>query len=473
MSEVVWPAQRGAPRKLPWDTTALDTERPNTYVRVAWLLRANRLASEYGAVTAARWRKVLDLPEEVNSDPTLSRLESGRGPVSTTILNRYESLLGMHPGTLRGVTDAMCRALDPASLPSRQATVTPYSIDVLDERIAAGVATGADWLTLTDLLASPGADHLPGRVVEEWVAALAFEFSRSSGEEYATRLEALCAFVASPRYTHRAERVIREVADLPGNPHVAELYDVLGDSVRPGIVEDLTREFVRSSGRRLWGMTLALTCHMGYGSVSPQDEALIRRAAKQRASEPACAELARQLVHALDLRHREPVRERGLDGHLRNAPGLRTYLDAVRESGAPEDQMLQRLLQEALTTVFLERTHHSQMLILVSPYRRVIADTALDIMTAPQRTEAERRAAGRLVGTLADETHHARLISLAYDSGVAGVAARRALLNQRTRPSGIPDGLDDGRWNGHSVARGWWREHGIRPDDLERARQVQ
>lgn len=387
-----WPTIRGQPRQLPFDGTPLVGAQADVPARIGWLLRINRLGSAFGSMTATKWTVELGL--EVSRHTEISKLERGSKGPSAIVLNRYERALGYDPGTFRGVVDGVRRRLDPKARSSRTRQLHSWSIDELDDAIAAGIATGEQWLHLADFLISTEPTALPRRIVGEWMSVLARELTMSRGLHVAPRLEALCVLAASSKRALQLEEAIWRLVDQAPE-HARRLISILGSSTRPGVVPDLVSLMTDERTEHLYGAAAALSDQLACGHVRPGHLDGLRDVAGMKGSLNGA--LARGLLvsagahdHSDERAHRLTV------ARMQRAPGLQRYVRAIQQTGAPEDPMVKRLLQESLVPILPGRALPAQMLIAASPYRDSIIEEATAISHDATASHEERQAVGNL-----------------------------------------------------------------------------
>src|SRR5436190_4435062 len=104
--------QPRTPRGRPYRQMGSSTGISDTVLRLAWLLRVNRLLSDdpqwtKTAAFAAAFRGG-GYPRSI-SESTVSRWETGVGRPSLPAVRRYEELLGLPPGLLVAMADTMAR----------------------------------------------------------------------------------------------------------------------------------------------------------------------------------------------------------------------------------------------------------------------------------------------------------------------------------------------------------------------------
>ncbi|BDZ59848.1 hypothetical protein [Barrientosiimonas endolithica] len=471
------------------DDTKFDEATVNSRIRTAWLLRSRRLASDFGDEPDRSWIAALRDPA-IRSTPTLTRAETGTGRVGVGTIYRYERRLGVTDGALRGPIDSMTRALDPRRLrviaPERDREGRARQLNELDARIMTGLATGRTWTDAADLLTGDGGLSILDRTREEWLQALCSELLRSTRLEQAARLEALCRLAADPSHADAVERTIRDVAGQPGCPRKHNLLDVLGDSVAPGIVPRLVDDLETTGGAEHFGSYLALTCQLAYGEIDHAVRTRLQRLLDAMVcdSDGTRAALARSLRSRLDAP--TPAGQASAAAVRESGPYVRA---AFLESGMT-DPVLQRLVLEALGHDHAERRHHAVVLLGASPYRKVVAQVALDALRsgslsplARPRTAyivletAGREATGTLLGLLHDGKREHRVLAastlLSWKRPPDGLAP--AVLAER---SGSRDLAIDaaGMWGHESLSAfglrdprvQWWTSHGPAVDDAAR-----
>ena len=463
-----WLSTRGRPPLLPTDRTPLRGARVDAAARIAWLLRVNRLAGRY-SVTADFLGELGERGFKLSS-AILSRGETGAEPVSLRLISAYESLLELPEGHLLGVSEGVHGLFGPALAPEPESMWSRGALADLwadaETRIEAETITGIEWLTLARVLSS-SAGLLPPSVLHDWFGVLVSQTMRSVGRAYTTRMRALSLLV-SGRYTRTA--VFDEIRDATAQPGVQQVVDVLsalGDSTDPATLRWLIHLLRDADGPHQVGAATALLTSLVTGGLPadlvPELTRAILLAARNRPeqglppfwlAQRLSSQLTRDVVAALGRypASTEPGARIDSPAHL-----TRYLRAAVRLSGI-DDPMLDRLLREGLSPDFIERRHHALLLLRFSPYRDVLADTALDLLTAPDAGPA----AGHLLTYLAGPAQRDRLLTASTDgegdrpgemlvalANAGGVPDRVPLADRAADPDQAADAVYAAGMSGH------------------------
>lgn len=198
-------------------------------VRIGWLLKMARVADPAGI--ARQQRDMVERLAEIGirtSVSSLSRLEAGQR-VSNDLLEGYETVLSLRPGTLRGPIDALLRTHGGAPIERR-----PPTLPTLEEwsaayrRIRVAEPQGIDWLHFADMMAAPGVLGLPADLAAPRIERLARELSRSVGVAHLLRYEALAQLRCSS-YHDLVLEVVRQLVDDPATQVLYDLMAVLAE----------------------------------------------------------------------------------------------------------------------------------------------------------------------------------------------------------------------------------------------------
>lgn len=448
----MWVSGRGRPRDLPVDTTPLRGARIDVRARVAWLLRTSRMASPYGG-TGREFAARLTLAGHPFNESRVSRAEAARDDISGALVLAYERALRMPSGYLSGVCEALNRSLGTgehghAKVWSRTDVVR--RLTEIDVAIGAGRVTGGDWLALAQLLDQPGGAMLPRRLQREWNYQLVTEMMRSLGPAYISRYAALARMIGNEDSRHPTADVVREAAFESGAQGKIDALTLLGEVPDPVLVAELTGYLTEQVGAIRHGAARALLQLITTGRLTREQAQTVSVAVLELArahpgdeggvdafmvARRLSLELTRKVVTLLGWNPGAAG-----DGARIEAPArLASYVcEAEAESGVLGDAMLERLLREGLSNDFEERRHVALMLLTVSPYRDVLADTAVQVAETVHDPVA-RGAAGHLLTYLAGERQQSSLVKMLERDELD---LQRVALGGLAHGAGVPLDID-------------------------------
>ena len=422
---MVWGAMRGRPRDLPYDKTPLRGAHVDTKVRIAWLMRVSRMASAQGGTGAAFCRLLAEHGYPIGVS-ALSRRESGQEDIPPAMMSAYERVLGLPTGQLRGAAEAQRRALDGAPRPASVAPMTRLELadelGRIDDLINSGGMRGGDWLSLAEVMSQPGGPILPPSIQQKWIYRLLTEMIRSVQGAYTARLEALSNLMVDPLTRDTVRDAIRTHINEPGAQAVVDAVSVLGEVHDPEVLDEALELFVTKRGLVRRGAAAGLLQPIVLGRLTSDEVQKVRRAilAVVRKDPDDGAHSAFMLAQRISLEMtREVVGVLGHNpgnkpagAHIQTPAALHEYLSAAEAvSGIHGDKMLERLLREALSDDFVERQHHALMLLVVSPYRNCLAETAIQLVDG-SADSVVRDAAGHMLGYLSGEQQTDHLVKL-------------------------------------------------------------
>lgn len=489
-----WARIRGAPRRLASDGHDLLDPRIDVTARTAWLLRVSRLASPWGATTAERFvDRLAEVGYPDRHGSQVSIWESGRAPLPLGLVGAYERALDRAPGELLGAVGGM-QQTERAAVPDRTTGDRADAfrrLSILDELIAADRASGADWIALAQMLTDPRVTPPAESTVRRWCHVLTVEMLRSGHFDYSARWTALSILLSDPLLSVIAEHEIIAAVGEAGVPLARNGWDVLSQSRRPGIAGALIDRLEPGDDERNLGLSFGLATMIGRVELSRDD--VLRLTPRLRSLSTEGSSLDEELGFMLAARlgpsflaavGHPPPAPWAHRRYLEQPPHFAQYLDAVRSSsGLDHDEMIERLLQEALSEVLVEKRQLAHQLIGASPYRDAVARTALEVATRSGDAYA-RYAAANLLRQLAPDDR-ALLVGL-LDSpdptvrangviavGRAGVREGVPALLELTRDSqlrpsalmalgmiGAATGAND---SAELRASQWWLRHGGTP----------
>jgi len=445
-----WLPGRGRPVAIPHDRTPLRGRSIDTRARVAWLLRINRLA--YSPGPASDFVKKLRDHGCILGSSTLCRYETGSEPVPLLVIRAYELALGLPPGQLVGACGGLERVFGSAIAAEPDADTVLTRAELIaalsewESRIAGGSMHGMDWIRLAEVMCCRSELVLPPSVMHSWAATLATETVRSVREAYTTRSRALGLMLADVGIGRRVLQAIEEVTRAPGAQSVTRVLALLGGSSDPTVTRWLIKSFWESEGEHQWGAAYGLLLQVCRGTLSGDLVPLVSDVVLHAAGEgldrglPAfmlaqrlSAELTQQVVARLGC-YPAPT---GAGARVQSPAGLRHYRAAALLESGLDDPMLDRLLREALSPDFVERRHHSSLLLAASPYRDILADVALGLLSNPTEPYVEDSASNCL-GYLAGGAQRAKLMK-----SLATLPRRRGtVLRALAQCGGVSEAVD-------------------------------
>lgn len=392
--------RRGRPQRLPEDPHTLSSGKVGCDQRVAWLLTVSRvlgpdpdLARREGFIAALKARGVAVDASRV------SRWESGLQPLPAAVTATYESVLGLPEGWLVAVANGLRRSFgDGPSVrrnPAHERPLNNTEVESLLERGEQGVATGAHWLRLTDELNRYDKVFLRER---EWAQVnhqLITELGRAVGAGYVRRYEAAAAFISHPVARQHLLMAIGRFVTAPDAQVVAPVLNLLAE-VPDRAAAELTLRLLSADTqnvylRRAASSVAAIKLARGHfdESALPQLESHVLGALRRGESLDGrldSFDLAVRLPEHSWERVAGGLRTRRAFGLVTNArtcdelvPSTRAaslvadlapaiQADTHSHQSQEPDQMLRRLLREALLHSHKPRRHHAALLIAASPY---------------------------------------------------------------------------------------------------------
>ncbi len=444
---MTWVPRRGRPVQMPGDQTPLRGSTVNAQARIAWLLRVSRLARYHGST-----RQFIDDLAAHGRDlgpTTLSRFETGQDPVPPSVVRGYEKALGMPSGGMLG----MCQRIDRVFGPALANEPKPMMSRVewgnvasrLEECLQSGAMTGIRWIRAAEAMTHPTGILWPPSALESVMHDLITEVMRSVGAAYISRMHAMSLLLTDPVYGLGVVDMVEQLTSAPGAQRVDGVIGVLGDSSDPRVIRWLVRHFDLTDGRHQWGAARGLVTAIARRALPADLAPDITRAIQTAASDgprrgaPAFV-LAQRLSPQLA---RDVVRRMGevpasmVDGARLEAPaGLSRYRSAALNESGLDDMMLDRLLREALSPDFFERRHFALLMLMLSSYREVLADVALDVLVG----DGQPRVADSSVPCLRYLAHPGQrsgLIQLLADPRY-----RMTALASLAHAGGIPEDVD-------------------------------
>ncbi|RNI21189.1 hypothetical protein EFY87_13045 [Flexivirga caeni] len=382
---------------------------------------------------------------------TLCRYETGAEPVPASVVCAYELALGLPEGQLLGVCAGVDRMFGSglASETSPEGMSRAMLVESLagwEARVAGGSMRGADWVRMAEVLSQPSGLVLPPSVVRSWLGQLVAETLRSVNDAYTMRAHALGLLLGEPGISRIVLDIIEEAVAEPGAQSVTKVIALLGSSPDTAVLDWLIDRFERSTGEVQWGAAHGLLSQICRGTLPIERVPGISRGVLNAAAEgldrgrPAfmvaqrlSADLTQQVVARLGC-YPAPVVS---GARVQSPAGLSAYRSAALHVSGLDDPMVDRLLREALSPDFVERRHHSSLLLAASPYRNALANAAVRMLASSAEPYVRESAAHLLTYVAGREQRH-DLVGM-----LATVPQHRAsLLVALTRCGGVPMTVD-------------------------------
>jgi hypothetical protein len=435
--------RRGRPYRLPSDPTPISDRVPGLGHRLAWLLGASRVyATDPHLARRDNFIAALQDVGTVADTTRLSRWESGRVAVPMSVVRAYEQVLGLPTGQLvigaSGLVRGGERTTPRAEAPQGDPTQAHLRLDELFEKVLAGRAPGHVWLELCDHLTRQEHLYLLPDTWRQISDLLASELGRSSGLAYVARFEALRMLVANPTSRRHAVRAIGAVVTHPATVFMIHPLVLLQEVDDEQAWDLLTRLLQGPPSTLRAGAAWAVSGKVARGDFA--DPALegvesivleIFQRSRSSLERLDALTLVRALpstsqgrigLHlldkdtrtALDLAHRtaeirDAHRARSISSKIADAAQNATAIDYP----VGQDQMLHRLVREALFHVEHGRRHQAALLLAASPYRSCLAEQLL--VHSVRGEEAAAVLALTALFQIADAAQRPTLVQLAVD----------------------------------------------------------
>lgn len=442
----------GRLQRIAQDGTPINAAQPDINARIGWLLAMSRLHHPDPSFGDGRvFVEALGDVGQPTSRSLLSRWESGEIPVSYEGMSAYEQVLGLPRGTMSSITGYI-RATMPGVRarvvrPKLDPTTREFSrqTDELIEKAEDGTASAADWQELGWALACVPLVHLRASTWERVAHHLVFRLPRTTKLAYRQYTTAATNLATVERAQDYLVDAIKHYLADPGvqvitNP--AGLLDRLPTRDAARLTFDLIANPVNDAvfGVSVWiAATKVERKHFTPEERAELDMLVLRlwRSNPAKASETLAELIAHlpegmrsALVQAATRAGRRKlgyVVEHGEDVVASRARAISSELaeaarkDAPQEPAYVEDQMLARLVREALFHRDSERRHLASMLISASPFCDPLTDRLIDLMSDPGLPPAARARSATLVRYLATDRHRMRLLGFLghHDEDVA------------------------------------------------------
>lgn len=460
---------RGRPFRFAEDLSQVGATQGGGDVRAGWLLAVTRLYSTRSGSTSRRaFAEGLRGLGVTCDEARLSRWESGKLRAPAAAVSAWERVAEVPTGRLSAVIAGL-REVTP--LPSSDPATYSTRLDTLIGRLDGGTARGPDWLEAAQLLAGQPWTYLVPEHWERLTTTLAREMLRAVDSEFVARYEALRTLLVLPS---SSRHVLRAIGSLVTDPRAqwARMPTVLLQELDHPAAQDVTIKVLatgRPSARRgaAWAAATKLVRgHFDAGETRQLDSLVAVRlltgedvdldlldvaARLPDAGSSRVAAVLRGSERAATLRHllrtgevvgREEVRE------IVTPVARRAQATLTGGVALETDQMLHRLLREALFHGHQQRRHQATLLLAASPYRTGVADQLLELTGRPPEVSRHISATLR---HLAVPHHAAGLHSVATGSSSPEVRAHALRGLGDLGELALLDGADHDRR--HAVAR--------------------
>ncbi|MGA8847055.1 MAG: hypothetical protein WB471_10620 [Nocardioides sp.] len=394
---------RGRPQRLPVDATDWTSPDFDSARRVAWLLAVTRLLSPV-SLAGGRAAFIESMAQHGQRLDTsrVSRLEAGDHLPPAAVIAGYELVTGAPEGSLQSVSSCLRRMGGAPRQTERHPLLSTGDLDTIFDRIERRRATGSDWLRLSWELEDRDRVYLPPSTWGTLTQQLMAELTCSSGLAYVRRHHAAAIMLRQPSGHRHLTLGIGRFVMHPDVQSVAPALSLLKEVPDDSALDLVVRLMNGSSPllrRGAAGVVGALAARDGF-LHEDRSQALER----YLVSELRRPNLVEQHPDVLDLASRLPAEsyervvatiedprtratvsractsvelvERDMSRSVCEA--IATYAEAASGRAAQDpDQMLRRLLREAMFHLHRERRELAALVLVASPYARPIAAACL------------------------------------------------------------------------------------------------
>ncbi len=434
--------RRGRPYQIPEDTTSLRSPTADVDARVGWLLLMSRLHHpEPGFALGESFNAALQSVGLRADRSAVSRWESGKVTPRYSVLQAYELALGMPPGQLTSVVNALRRALGGEGLPAWMPVLDPKSssfhdeLDRLFEALVEGPGTGPEWTSLAHHVAATDTMYVPSAVWKQLSQRLVQQMSRSVGITYLQRFEAM-RLLLEHRIAH--PWLLHAVGEFLDDPAVQIINDPIGvlelSRASEAAAVILDTFFTTQSLDVFWAAAEAVAIKIEEDCYTDAQIARIEGVVSARLKGPqATASGFEDLIMALPERSQERLlyASRGVTGHEELAQAAahgerfspvttrrvsQRVAEAVRErlpasNLYDEDKMTPRLIREALFAARGNRTHYACIFLHGSPIRSPLSAALADEIEAVGLDDPMTPRFVRLIRYLASPSQEEQMLS--------------------------------------------------------------
>lgn len=456
--------RRGRPPQMPDDLTSMDEGYYDPWARTAWLLVTCR---SLGRETAYADRSVfVEALRDAGVTVDLSRLsrwESGQHAITFKAMRGYETVLGLPEGALVAAHRQLVRDSDPAGKePERvsfadRAQTAPDALilGLIDQATASSKPmTGGDWLTLVTELEHFELVLLPTRQWSLLCERLVQELARTTGVDQLRRYEALNTLVSHPVGQRHVLHALGQWLTDDGVQVVVPMLGLLQRLEDPA-ASALVLKLLDADNKALaLGAIQVAATKVARGHFSGAPLAQLEQHAIRGLLVPAYkrgADLLDLLTHlpddsfarALRTLKDGPLRTRvlvaretkdlaGKDASRRLSREVATQVQMMTPAvyTAEPDQLLQRLVREALFHVSGNRRRLATYTLGLSPYAPAVADCFIQLADPERELLGDR--AWEAIWALGHGNRREDVVSL-VDTEHAWIQ-RRALISLARSP---------------------------------------
>lgn len=459
--------RRGRPYRFPEDNSPLTGVHGGVDQRVAWLLSASRIhAADPDLAHRDKFVEVLKAQGTAADQARVSRWESGSQRVPDRVIAAYETALGLSPCYLSSVAQGLRRSLEPNAVYVETSAAPPKELheelDRLFESVDDDEAHGADWIALTNYLATHPEIYMRPRSWEQLTESLISQIGRSVNSSYIRRFESLRTLVRHPIAQRHVVKTIGRFVTDPAAQVVMHPLTLLQEVEHPQAA-DVTLRLLMSSAVGMLQQGAAWTTaakvargHFDQDGLARLEVILARLLAEgsPALSEADVLDIAARLPEDALSRLRHAIRDSQTIARLdllmktgEMLPETTTRRVAARVATAAQeatpppyriepDMMLQRLVRVALFHGHQERRHQAGVLLSVSPYRAGVAEALCEVIEVADDTVANL--AAMLLRQVATEQQRGHLRRWAQDASRRQVRGASILTLGR-----LPEGLHE------------------------------
>ena len=446
--------RRGRPYRFPEDNSPLTRVHGGVDQRVAWLLSASRIhADDPDLAHREKFVEVLKAQGHAADQARVSRWESGSQRVPDRVVSAYETALELSPSHLASAIQGLRRSLEPNATNVETLCTPPKELheelDRLFESVDDDCCHGADWIALTNYLATHPEIYMRPRSWEQLTESLISQAARSVDGAYTRRFESLRTLVRHPIAQRHVVKTIGRFVTDPAAQVVMHPLTLLQEVEHPQAADVTLRLLMGGAvGMLQQGAAWTTAAKVARGHFDNEGLARLQSILVTLLAEghPALPEsdildIAVRLPESALTRLRHVIRDSQtiarLDLMLKTGEVLpetttrrvSARVAATAQEATPPpyriepDMMLQRLVREALFHGHQERRHQAAVLLSVSPYRAGVAAGLCEIVEIADDTVANR--AAMLLRQLATEQQREELRRWARDDSrrqIRGVA---------------------------------------------------
>lgn len=395
---------RGRPQRLPVDPTSWQSADLACSQRIAWLLAVTRLLSP--ASRSGGRSGFISAMAEVGlrlDSSRVSRLETGDHYASAAVIAGYERVTGTPEGAIQAVAAVVRRVAGGAEHAENRSELSDDELDTIFDRLECGRADGGDWLRLSWDLQHREHVYLPPSTWSLIAAQMMGELTRSTGLAHVRRHEAATTLLQHPTGRRHLSLGLGRFVMHPNVQSVAPALSLLKEAPEDSAADLVLRMLSGPSPllrRGAAGVVGSLAANHSF--LADREPALEHHlmGELQRPNlvlrRPDALDLASRLSDASYRRVIRSLPDPGVrvliarvcgsyelverDVSRATVEGIATYAEAAAGRAAHDpDQMLRRLIREALFHVHRSRRRLAAIVLASSPYARPVADATLRV----------------------------------------------------------------------------------------------